>query len=100
MVFKTNDGLNLYYELRGSERAAKTVVLLNGLTQSTIAWGLCLPYFKSDYQVLLLDFIFQGESDKLGEWRSFDQHARDVSSLLDYLNISKSYIVGISYGSL
>lgn len=100
MFCKTNDDLNLYYEVHGNEQASETIVFLNGLSQSTISWILTLPYFKSDYRIVLLDSIFQGKSDKQGEWRSFDQHAQDLLSLLDHLQLQKPVIAGLSYGSM
>ena len=100
MFCKTTDNLNIYFEVQGNENAKETLVFLNGLSQSTISWILTIPYFKNDYRIVLMDFIFQGQSDKTGEWRSFDTHARDVVSVLDYLKIEKAIIVGLSYGSL
>ena len=100
MFCKTTDNLNIYFEVQGNENAKETIVFLNGLSQSTISWVLTTPYFKNDYRIVLMDFIFQGQSDKTGEWRSFDTHARDVVSVLDYLKIDKAIIAGLSYGSL
>lgn len=100
MFCQTTDKLNIYYEVHGDAQAAETIVFLNGLSQTTMAWMLTVPYFKTGYRVVLLDFIFQGQSDKTGEWRNFDTHARDVISVLDNAGISKAHIVGLSYGSL
>lgn len=100
MFCKTTDNLNIYFEVQGNESAKETIVFLNGLSQSTISWILTIPYFKNDYRIVLMDFIFQGQSDKIGEWRSFDTHARDVVSVLDYLKIDKAIVAGLSYGSL
>ena len=100
MFCKTHDGLNVYYEVQGNVSAQKTIVFLNGLSQSTIAWILTTPHFKDNYRIVLLDFIFQGQSDKGGESRSFDQHAKDVLRVLDELKIQKVILAGLSYGSL
>lgn len=100
MFCKTTDQLNIYFEVHGNEQANKTLVFLNGLSQSTIAWALTTPYFKTDYKIVLIDFIFQGQSDKTGEWRNFDTHARDVIGVLDHLKIEQAYVIGLSYGSL
>ena len=100
MFCKTTDQLNIYFEVHGNEQANKTLVFLNGLSQSTIAWALTTPYFKTDYKIVLIDFIFQGQSDKTGEWRNFDTHARDVIGILDHLKIEQAYVIGLSYGSL
>ena len=100
MFCKTTDQLNIYFETQGNPKAKETLVFLNGLSQSTISWILTYPNLKEDYQIVLLDFIFQGQSDKTGEWRTFDQHALDVISVLDFLKIEKATIIGLSYGSL
>lgn len=100
MFCKTTDDLTIYYEVHGNEQAQDTIVFLNGLSQSTVAWALTLPFFKNDYRIVLMDFIFQGKSDKTGEWRNFDTHARDVLSVLDHLKLEKPVIAGLSYGSM
>ena len=100
MISKTSDKLNLYYEVTGNPESKKTLVFLNGLSQSTIAWAFVVPFFKAEYKIVLLDFIFQGQSDKNSEYRNFDQHAADVKNLLDDLKIEKATIIGLSYGSL
>ena len=100
MLFKTSDNLDLYYEVTGNPKSPKTLVFLNGLSQSTVAWFLMLPYFKENYKVILVDFIFQGQSSKNAEWRSFDRHAQDVKELVDELKIEKATLAGLSYGSL
>jgi 3-oxoadipate enol-lactonase len=99
MFCKTQDGLNLYYELHGDVNSKKTIVFLNGLSQSTVAWLLTIPFFKA-YRIILLDFIFQGKSDKSGECRDFDQHAGDVLRVLDEVKADKVVLSGLSYGSL
>lgn len=100
MISKTNDNLNIYYDIQGNKDAAETIVFLNGLTQSTLSWFFCLPFFQTHYKLVLLDFIFQGNSDKSGEWRTFDQHAEDLNCVLEHEKITKAHFVGISYGSL
>lgn len=100
MKFKTKDGLALHYIVAGNQDSKKTLVFLNGLSQSTIAWGLMTPFFEKNYKIILLDFIFQGESEKNSPPRDFDQHARDVHGLLQSLGLSKINLVGLSYGSL
>ncbi len=100
MIAKTSDNLNLYYDIQGNPEASETVVFLNGLTQSTLSWYFVIPFFKAKYRIVLIDFIFQGQSDKTGEWRNFDTHAKDVIGVLEAENIKKATIIGLSYGSL
>lgn len=100
MFLQSSDGKKIYCEERGFLNSKRALVLLNGLTQSTMAWHFLVPHFKSGYRIILLDFIFQGQSDKNVAWRDFDTHARDVSHVLKQLGINKATICGISYGSL
>ena len=100
MICKTTDGLDLYYEVQGNAGSNETLVLLNGLTQSTLAWAFFLPYFKERYKIILLDFIFQGQSSKNAPWRNFDQHAADVKAVLDQESQERVVLAGLSYGSL
>ena len=58
MFCKTTDNLNIYFEVQGNENAKETLVFLNGLSQSTVSWILTTPYFKNDYRIVLIDFIF------------------------------------------
>jgi len=100
MICKTSDNLNLYYEIQGNIHSTETSVFLNGLTQSTAAWFFAVPYFKEKYKIVLLDFIFQGQSETNADWRTFDQHAGDVKSIMDHEKIKSGIIIGLSYGSL
>ncbi|MBI2721926.1 MAG: alpha/beta hydrolase [Bacteroidetes bacterium] len=100
MICKTSDNLDLYYEVHGNLESTETLVFLNGLTQSTLSWYFVQQHFKDLYKIILLDFIFQGQSDKNCEYRNFDEHAVDVKAVLDKENIVKPIIIGLSYGSL
>jgi 3-oxoadipate enol-lactonase len=100
MFHKLKSGQKIYYELIGNYESKKTLVFLNGLSQSTLSWGLMIPFFSKDYKIVLLDFVFQGQSDKQGEYKSFDEHSRDVNELMDLLYLENVNMIGISYGSL
>lgn len=100
MISKTHDNLNIYYEVQGNLQSSNTLVFLNGLTQSTASWFFVLPYFKEKYKLILIDFIFQGQSTNEAEWRNFDTHAQDVSLVLKQENIKFATVIGLSYGSL
>lgn len=92
------DGSKMYYEVHGNPDATKTLVFLGGLSQSTIAWTGYLPALKPNYRLVLIDLIFQGQSDAPAEARSFDDHASEVKHLLDALKFDNIYLIGISYG--
>lgn len=100
MLYINSRNQNIYYEVKGNLTSQKTIVFLNGLTQSTLSWYFVLPFFEKDFKIVLIDFIFQGQSDKDGNWKNFDEHAADVKDLLDKLNINSPILCGLSYGSL
>jgi 3-oxoadipate enol-lactonase len=100
MFLTTSDNKRLYYEITGNATSPQTMVLLNGLTQATASWSLLLPFFDKTYRILLVDFIFQGQSEKTGEWRTFDQHAADITALIKATCNTPVIVAGLSYGSL
>lgn len=100
MYCKTKDDKNIYFELKGNQSSTQTIIFLNGLSQTTLAWGLVTPYFEKEYKILLIDFIFQGQSDNEGEVRDFNMHSTDVLSIMENLSVDNPIIVGLSYGSL
>lgn len=98
-LFELKDGNSLFYQHHFVNAELPTIVFLNGLSQSTMSWAAVVPKFIGKYNVLLLDLVFQGKSTADGEFRSYDQHAKDVTALADVLEIKKPVLCGLSYGS-
>ncbi|TAF67216.1 MAG: alpha/beta fold hydrolase [Cytophagales bacterium] len=88
----------MYYEIYGNLNSSKTLVFIGGLSQSTLAWTGYLPLLQADYKIVLLDLLFQGQSDSPEKHRTFEEHAADVASLMEALAIENSCVIGISYG--
>ncbi len=99
MIVKSVDGKSIFYEVHGDVTSLRTIVFLNGLSQTTKSWGLMAPIFLN-FRLVFIDFIFQGSSDQEGEMRDFNQHAQDVLSVMDHLAIPTPILIGLSYGSL
>ena len=51
MIAKTTDDKKIYYEVIGNLAANETIIFLNGLSQTTAAWGLITPYFEKKYKI-------------------------------------------------
>ncbi len=100
MFFTTHDNLKIYYEFKGNINSPRKIILLNGLTQTTIAWELCIQKLLPSFHVILMDFIFQGRSDEAPQHRSFDVHAQDVFGFISTVVKQPIAVAGISYGSL
>lgn len=96
MPYTTVNGIQLYYEMHG---AGEPVALLNGIMQNTAGWSLQVPALAARYQVILHDMRGQGKSGKPEEEYSWDLHVEDFRQLLDYLEIEKIHLAGVSYGA-
>jgi 3-oxoadipate enol-lactonase len=92
------NGIELYYELHGSE-GAPVLVLSNGILMSTASWVYQVPAFSKQYRVLLYDCRGQWQSEHPKEPYSMELHADDLAALLDALGIAKAHLAGISYGA-
>lgn len=75
------------------------VAFLNGLSQTTVAWGLQAQRLRGVRDVLLHDAAGQGRSSPPPEGHRPPGHARDLVHLLDALGIAQVDAVGFSYGS-
>lgn len=98
MPIATINGINLYYELQGSEQAP-VLVLNNGIIMNAAtSWLFQIPDLAPHYRLLLYDCRGQGQSDHPQEEYSMEGHADDLAGLLDFLEIDQAHIAGISYG--
>ncbi|UJP64565.1 alpha/beta fold hydrolase [Mongoliitalea daihaiensis] len=93
-------GHRMYYEIRGNtDSKHPPFVFLNGLSQSTQAWlGVIQKDFGEEFTCILIDLIFQGESDSADQFKTFEEHAEDLHDLLSKLAYPTYHLAGISYG--
>lgn len=92
--FKFKDK-NIYYEEYGE---GKPFIILNGIMMSTKSWDMFIEPFSQNNKLILLDFLDQGKSDKHKEKYSQDIQVEVLKELLNFLNIDKISMLGISYG--
>jgi pimeloyl-ACP methyl ester carboxylesterase len=87
-----------YLDYAGGE---PTLILLPGLTANAHAFdGLIQAGLSARFRVLALDLRGRGLSDKPATGYSMPEHAADVISLLDHLNIEQVVMCGHSFGGL
>jgi 3-oxoadipate enol-lactonase len=91
------NGVRLRYEILGDK--GPFVVLLNGIAMSIGHWQAFAERLSASFRVLCHDLRGQTLSERPAGDYSFDQHSRDLSSLMEKLGIDKAHIVGTSYGS-
>lgn len=93
MEFK---GKKVYYETHGQ---GKPIVLLNGIMMSTLSWDVFKDVFSMENQLVLVDFLDQGKSDKIEDMAyTQDIQVEVLKALFDELKLKKVNLVGISYG--
>ena len=91
------DGHRIWYEYFG-DGDREAVALLNGLAMSTKAWYAFLPLLRPEYDVLLYDYLGQGESSKPDAPYSITRIAQYLTMVMDELGVEKVHSMGISYG--
>lgn len=95
MRYRLKNGHEMYYEIHGE---GEPLVILNGIMMSTKSWTEFIEPLSKNNQLILIDFLDQGQSDKLeGDYT----HAIQVASameLLDELTDEPLNLFGISYG--
>ena len=92
------DDVNLYYELHGPENAP-ILVLNNGvIMNAATSWVFQTQVLSQDYRLLQYDCRGQGQSDHPPGPYTMEKHADDLAGLLDFLEVDKAHIAGISYG--
>ncbi|WP_062788457.1 alpha/beta fold hydrolase [Aquitalea pelogenes] len=90
---------SVFYEISG--HGQQDLLLFNGITMSTPAWGLMMPALESQYRVIRFDFLGQGQTDKpVADKYTLAEQADLAAALLDALQLSQVFLVGLSYGGM
>ena len=93
-TFKFKD-YEVYYETYGK---GEPLILLNGIMMSTRSWTKFIPSFSQNNLLILVDFLDQGQSQKMTI--NYDQSLQVelLSALVEHLGLKKVNVMGISYG--
>ncbi len=91
------DGYNIVYDHRRGD--GPTIVLIHGITTYRFIWQNLLPLFAENCNVLALDLLGCGDSDKpLTVSYSLKAHASRLKKFVDILTIKKFHLVGHDVG--
>lgn len=97
--FISVNGLTLNCVSAGPEDGIP-MVFLNSLGTDLRIWDELIPYFAGHYRLIRYDKRGHGLSDCPPAPYSIRDHAADLAGLLDYLEIQKAVLVGISVGGM
>ena len=90
------EGKRIYYEVHGE--CGEPLVILNGIMMSTNSWKPFIPNFSKNNVTILMDFLDQGQSDRMTEEYDHDIQVRALAALIEGLPYDKVTVMGISYG--
>jgi pimeloyl-ACP methyl ester carboxylesterase len=94
-TFKTNDQVELYYEVKGQ---GKPLLMIPGWTCTTQFFNKNSDVLAEKFQVILMDYRGHGESEKVMHSHRISRYAMDVKELLDHLDVNDVTILGWSMG--
>src|SRR5690554_2258787 len=95
-IIQTN-GINLYYEERGS---GDPLLLIMGITGPASAWEKHVAEWEKSFRCILVDNRGIGQSSKPAGPYSSALMADDCAGLLEALNLENVRVVGCSMGSI
>ena len=98
MTYLPVDGLQLYYEIRGSGRPV--VLLHGGLMTIDLNFGPLLEPLAASRQVIAVELQGHGHTADTGRAMTIETLAGDVLALLDHLEIAEADFFGFSLGGL
>jgi pimeloyl-ACP methyl ester carboxylesterase len=87
----------IYWEYFGKGER-EVVALLNGVGMMTKNWHRILPNVYPNYDVLLYDYLGQGNSSQEDEAYYIPHFCAYLIAIMDELSIAKIHPVGVSYG--
>lgn len=97
MPFYIDNERKIYYEISGS---GEPLLFISGLSGGSWSWYKQKPFFEASYSVITFDNRGAGRSWIPPGPYTMEQLAEDALALLNYLNIEKAHIVGISMGGM
>lgn len=92
----TDDGVRLYYEISGT---GAPVLLIHGLTASSVFFKKQIPALSQQFQVVALDLRGHGHSETSPDHLTLARLASDLQQLLEELKIARASFIGWSMGA-
>jgi len=80
------------------EGKGETIVLLHGFLESSTIWKNVVSALKETHQIIAIDLLGHGKTEKLGYIHSMETMAETVYAVLSELKVEKASIIGHSMG--
>lgn len=95
MAYVDYNGSKVYYERCG---AGEPLVMLNGIMMSTKSWAPFMDVLKANFDVILVDLLDQGQSDRREGTYTQTLQVEVLVRLIEDLKLDAIHLLGISYG--
>jgi pimeloyl-ACP methyl ester carboxylesterase len=91
------DGVSISFDNKGNGEAA--IILVHGWANDRTIWDGQIDHFSDSYQVIAVDLPGFGKSgNNRNEW-SIASYGKDISTIIQQLNLKKVVLVGFSLGA-
>jgi pimeloyl-ACP methyl ester carboxylesterase len=99
-AYASVNGLEMYYEIHGAERAGVVPIVLVHGGGSTIGtnWSRVIPTLTQSRQVIAVELQAHGHTRDVDRPFTFEKCADDVAALLEQLHVASADIMGFSNG--
>ena len=92
------DGFRMAYREWGSPSAADAVVLIHGITSSSLSWVRVAPALADRLRVVAVDLKGHGDSGRPASGYQLTDQAGEVARLCDALGLREPSVIGHSWG--
>src|SRR6266571_2473376 len=96
--FADLDGYRMAYREWGDATATHSVILVHGITSSSLSWVRVAPRLAASARVIAVDLKGHGDSDRPPTGYRLADQADEVAALCAALNLSQVSLVGHSWG--
>ena len=97
--FVTANGIRFHYALDG-DRDRPMLALVNMASHNLTCWEVVLGGLLEHYRILRFDIRGTGKSGwGADDEFTFPQYADDLAAILEALNISRAFVLGVAYGA-
>jgi pimeloyl-ACP methyl ester carboxylesterase len=86
------------YREWGRPTNARVVVLIHGITGSSLSWVRVAPVLAERHRVIAVDLKGHGDSDRAETGYRFSEQAREVAVLCQTLGVQRPSVIGHSWG--
>lgn len=95
--FEDINGIKICYEIFGK---GEPIVLIHGFGSRKEGFKCQIPALSQNFNVITFDNRGAGKSERVDEPYTMETLADDIRSLLDFLKIKKTHVLGVSMGGL